>query len=51
MSLSERRYADVFFVAAVVVFALVALGVHVGGLAFVRELAVGFLLLTLGAVL
>jgi hypothetical protein len=46
----DRRFSDVFFVAALVVFALVALGVHVSGLSFIREVAVGLLLLVLGAV-
>jgi hypothetical protein len=46
----ERRFSDLFFVAALVVFALVAFGVHAGGLSFVREIAVGLLLLVLGAV-
>jgi hypothetical protein len=46
----DRRFSDLFFVLALVVFALVAFGVHVGGLSFVREIAVGLLLLVLGAV-
>jgi hypothetical protein len=46
----DRRFSDLFFVAALVVFALVAFGVHAGGLSYVREIAVGLLLLVLGAV-